>query len=146
MLKAIWPSIANIPNRLGTTNITTVGVCALTSNMKHLLILYLGMMCYLLFWLFQYPFMLLSPQRLRYLFATKAAIVPFAWLAMLIWAMKKAPPNISLEKEHSTLHGRDFHWQWLAALNNSLAIYATLAVNIPDFTVSQNGIICQRVY
>lgn len=117
MLKAIWPSIANIPNRLGTTNITTV-----------------GMMCYLLFWLFQYPFMLLSPQRLRYLFATKAAIVPFAWLAMLIWAMKKAPPNISLEKEHSTLHGRDFHWQWLAALNNSLAIYATLAVNIPDFT------------
>ncbi|KAF8662751.1 hypothetical protein AX16_001109 [Volvariella volvacea WC 439] len=118
MLRAIWPSTARIPNRLPeSTHITTV-----------------GFMCYFLFWFFQFPFMLLSPQKVRWLFAIKSVIVPPAWLAMLIWAMIKVPPSQSLDSAHSTLSGSALSWAWLSALNNSLAIYATLAVNIPDFT------------
>ncbi|TFK69801.1 NCS1 nucleoside transporter family [Pluteus cervinus] len=118
MLKAIWPSIANVPNHLPVSvQITSI-----------------GFMCYFLFWLFQFPFMLLSPQRLRYLFALKAIIVPPAWLAMLIWAMKRVPPSQSLDPARASLSGSALSWEWLAALNNALAIYATLAVNIPDFT------------
>lgn len=60
MLKAIWPSTARIPNHLSASaGITTV-----------------NMMCYFLFWLIQFPFLLVSPQRIRHLFVAKAVLVP----------------------------------------------------------------------
>ncbi|KAJ6494831.1 permease for cytosine/purines, uracil, thiamine, allantoin-domain-containing protein [Mycena vitilis] len=118
MLKAIWPSTARIPNRLPeSAGITSV-----------------GMMCYFLYWLLQLPFLLVSPQRIRHLFVIKAFIVPATWLAMLIWALHEAPPSVSLTPKHAALSGSAFSWAWLSALNSALGIYATLAVNIPDFT------------
>ncbi|KAF9006929.1 NCS1 nucleoside transporter family [Cyathus striatus] len=118
MLKAIWPSTAHIPNHLPeSAHITTV-----------------GMMCYFLYWLIQLPLMLVSPQRIRHLFTAKSIVVPFAWLAMLIWAFVKAPASLSLEPRHSEISGSTFNWAWLSALNSALGIYSTLAVNIPDFT------------
>jgi nucleobase:cation symporter-1, NCS1 family len=93
-------------------------------------------MCYFIYWLLQFPFMLVSPQRIRYLFTAKAIIVPIAWIAMLIWAMVKVPPSVSLAAKESTVGGSTFSWAWLGSLNSALGIYATLAVNIPDFTVS----------
>ncbi|KAJ7603746.1 permease for cytosine/purines, uracil, thiamine, allantoin-domain-containing protein [Mycena polygramma] len=118
MLKAIWPSTARIPNHLPeSAGITSV-----------------GMMCYFLYWLLQLPFLLVSPQRIRHLFVIKAFIVPATWLAMLIWALHEAPPSVSLTPKHAALSGSAFSWAWLSALNSALGIYATLAVNIPDFT------------
>ncbi|KAJ7867667.1 cytosine-purine permease [Mycena olivaceomarginata] len=104
MLKAIWPSTARIPNHLpASAGITSV-----------------GMMCY-------FPFLLVSPQRIRHLFVVKAFIVPATWLAMLIWAMHEAPPTRCALRSAAS-------WAWLSSLNSALGIYATLAVNIPDFT------------
>lgn len=94
------------------------------------------MMTYMIYWVIQLPFMLVSPQKIRHLFTAKAVIVPLAWLTILIWAMVKAPPSISLEPKHSKLSGSSLRWAWLHALNSALGGYATLAVNIPDFTVS----------
>jgi NCS1 family nucleobase:cation symporter-1 len=68
MLKAIWPSVARIPNKLNG-NITTT-----------------GMMCYFLFWLLQLPFLFISPHRASMALHAKALIVPPAFLAMMIWA------------------------------------------------------------
>ncbi|TFY52823.1 hypothetical protein EVJ58_g9795 [Rhodofomes roseus] len=93
-----------------------------------------GIMCYFLYWLIQFPFMLISPQKIRWLFMAKALVVPGMWLAMLIWAMVKVPPRDGLFVQHATLHGSDLSWAWLSALNSALGIYSTLAVNIPDFT------------
>ncbi|KIJ63144.1 hypothetical protein HYDPIDRAFT_176185 [Hydnomerulius pinastri MD-312] len=118
MLKAIWPSVAKIPNHIPvTSNITSV-----------------GMMCYLLYWLVQLPFMLLTPHQVRYLFMVKGVIVPFAWLAMVIWAFIKVPPSVGLFNQHSTLEGSALTWAWLKALNSALSLYCGYAVNIPDFT------------
>ncbi|KAA1475711.1 NCS1 nucleoside transporter family [Dentipellis sp. KUC8613] len=118
MLKAIWPSLAHLPNHLpASANITTS-----------------GMMCYVLYWLIQFPFMLVSPQRIRYFFMAKAIIVPPTWLAMLIWAFVKVPASEGLAPSHTSLHGSQLSWAWLSALNSALGIYSTLAVNIPDFT------------
>ncbi|EMD34046.1 hypothetical protein CERSUDRAFT_117553 [Gelatoporia subvermispora B] len=118
MLKAIWPSIARLPNHLSPgANITTSGI-----------------MCYFLYWLIQFPFMLVSPQRIRHLFLVKALIVPAAWLAMLIWSFVKVPAKEGLFGQHTALSGSDLSWAWLSALNSALGIYSTLAVNIPDFT------------
>lgn len=80
--------------------------------------------------------MLISPQRIRWLFLVKALIVPAAWLAMLIWAAVKVPTSSGLFSEHAQISGSAMSWSWLSALNSALGIYATLSVNIPDFTVS----------
>ncbi|KAF9456393.1 cytosine-purine permease [Collybia nuda] len=118
MLKAVWPSVAHIKNRLpDASHINSV-----------------GMMCYFLYWLLQFPLMFVSPQKIRHLFTVKSIIVPSAWLAILIWAMSKAPPQISLSPKHTSLSGSALSWAWLNALNSSLGFYATVAVNIPDFT------------
>ncbi|KAI1789490.1 NCS1 nucleoside transporter family [Ganoderma leucocontextum] len=118
MLKAIWPSIARMPNHLPpSTNATTS-----------------GLLCFFLYWLILMPFMFVSPQRIRWLFMLKAAIVPPAWIAMLIWAFVKVPSNTALLDQHSALSGSALSYAWLRALNSALAIYATVAVNIPDFT------------
>ncbi|TCD70364.1 hypothetical protein EIP91_003716 [Steccherinum ochraceum] len=118
MLKAIWPSLAHLPNHLSPgANITTA-----------------GMMCYFLYWLIQFPFMLISPQSIRWLFLVKAIVAPPTWLAMLIWAFVKVPASSGFFAQHSTLTGTNLSWAWLSALNAALGIYSTLAVNIPDFT------------
>lgn len=58
MLKAIWPSLAHLPNHLSPdANITTSGI-----------------MCYFLYWLIQFPFMLISPQKIRWLFVVKVRV------------------------------------------------------------------------
>jgi len=80
--------------------------------------------------------MFISPQNIRYLFTVKGIIVPLSWLAILIWSLIKVPAKTSLEPLHTSLSGSSLSWAWLSALNSALGIYATLAVNIPDFTVS----------
>ena len=115
MLKAIWPSIATVPNKLNG-NITTT-----------------GMMCYFLFWLLQLPFLIISAPGLRWLFMIKAVIVPPALLAMLIWAFT-TPGSGHIFQQQGTLSGATLVWAWLGALNSTLGGFAPLAVNIPDFT------------
>jgi hypothetical protein len=96
------------------------------------------MICYLLYWLIQFPFMLISPQKIRWLFLAKAAIVPPTWLALLIWAFVKVPPNSGILSQKAKLNGSELSWAWLSALNSALGSFATLGVNIPDFTVRHN--------
>ncbi|KAH8829891.1 cytosine-purine permease [Flagelloscypha sp. PMI_526] len=118
MLKAIWPSTARIPNHLGeNATITTSGI-----------------MCYFLFWLIQFPFMFVSPQKIRYLFVVKGIIVPATFLAMLIWATVKVPVADALAAKHSAIKGPSLSWALLAGMNSALGNFSTLAVNIPDFT------------
>ena len=110
-------------------------------------------MCYFIYWLIQFPFLLISPQKIRWLFVVKvhpvvfcthmpisefeqAMVVPATWIAMLIWAFARVPSSLGLFKQHTSLHGADLSWAWLSALNSALGLYSTLAVNIPDFTVS----------
>ena len=118
MLKAIWPSIAHIPNQIpGGSNITTS-----------------GMICYVIYWLIQFPFMFVSPQKIRYLFMAKGTLVPISWIAMLIWALVKDPSNGSLLSQKTNVDGISLSWAWIIALNNALGGFLTLTVNISDFT------------
>jgi Permease for cytosine/purines, uracil, thiamine, allantoin len=120
MLKAIWPSISSLPNHL------PVNANIVTS----------GMVCYVVYWLIQFPFMFVSPQMIRHLFKLKALIVPATWLAMLIWAFVKVPTHEGLFKRHLILSGSELSWAWLSALNSAVGSYSAMTVNIPDFTVS----------
>ncbi|KAG2145502.1 permease for cytosine/purines, uracil, thiamine, allantoin-domain-containing protein [Suillus bovinus] len=118
MLKAIWPSIAKMPNQLPVSaNITSS-----------------GFLCYFLYWLIQLPFLFVTPHKIRWLFLAKGVLTPIAWLAMIIWAFVKVPASQGLFSQHATIEGNSFSWAWLSAMNSALGIYASLSVNIPDFT------------
>lgn len=135
MLKAIWPSIAKMPNQLAAgANITSSGKAS-SFRFCQAYKLCQGMMCYFLYWLIQFPFMFVSPQKIRWLFVAKGIIVPIAWIAILIWAFVKVPSHGTLFHQSADVSGTTLSWAWLSALNSALGIYSTLAVNIPDFTV-----------
>jgi len=140
MTRAIWRATDDIPNRLPqSAGITTVGTLLplfyLASPDEAI-----GMMCYFIYWLIQLPLLFVSPHRIRYLFLVKSLIVPAAWIAILVWACVKVPTSTSLGAGRTSvgsgavLHGSALSWAWLGALNSALGSYATLAVNIPDFT------------
>ncbi|KXN81396.1 hypothetical protein AN958_04785 [Leucoagaricus sp. SymC.cos] len=103
MLKAIWPSIARVPNHLPeSSNITTVGI------VHHVLLLVLAD-----------P---ISPH-------------------VRISSENPAPLHRKIDSGSGSLAGNfnmglrsAYSWAWLSALNSALGIYATLSVNIPDFT------------
>lgn len=80
--------------------------------------------------------MFVSPQKIRYLFLAKAIIVPPTWLALLIWAFVKVPPDISLPTLKNTLSGDELRWARLSAFNSAFGFFATAGLNMPNFTVS----------
>ncbi len=94
------------------------------------------MLTYFLFWTVQFPFMLLSPQRIRLLFVVKSIVVPVTWFAMLIWSIVRVPTSISLKPQHTALSGVELDWAYMSAINSALGVWLTVGVNIPDFSVS----------
>ncbi|KDQ12362.1 hypothetical protein BOTBODRAFT_56931 [Botryobasidium botryosum FD-172 SS1] len=118
MIKAIWPSFARFPNHIPeSANITSS-----------------GMLCYFIFWIIQFPFMFIPPQRIRWLFYVKSIVVPIAFISMMIWALVKTQGGGPIFAQRSSLSGSRLAFTWLAAVNNALGNYATMAVNIPDLT------------
>lgn len=103
------------------------------------------LLCYLLYWLIQFPFMFVPPQKIRPLFLAKAILVPPTWLALLIWAFVRVPPNNSLIAPKAALGSKELSWAWLSAFNSAIGFFATAGVNMPDFTVS-NGILYKHLY
>ncbi|KAH8701630.1 putative uracil permease [Talaromyces proteolyticus] len=118
MIGAIWPSFLNIPNALpADEGITTQ-----------------GMVGFFLFWLLQIPFLLLHPNKLRWLFLVKSIIVPVAWIAMLIWAFVATSNGGDLFSQKSQLTGSSYSWAMMSSLTSVIGNYATLSVNQADFS------------
>ncbi|KAK3116627.1 hypothetical protein LTR53_002802 [Teratosphaeriaceae sp. CCFEE 6253] len=118
ILTAIWPSYANLANHLPeSAGITTR-----------------GMVSYFLYWLIQFPFMLIPTHRLQYMFWAKTALVLPTALAMVIWISVKAGDGGDFFKQPPSVHGSERAWLWLSSLTSVTGGLSTLAVNIPDFS------------
>lgn len=101
MVTAIWPSYQNIPNTLPES----IGI---TSQ---------GMISYLIYWLIQFPLLLIPTYRLQYLFTVKAILVTPMALAMVIWISVKAGGTSSnFFNAPATVSGSTRAWLWLASL------------------------------
>ncbi|CCO26301.1 putative permease C1683,05 [Rhizoctonia solani AG-1 IB] len=112
-----WLSYFSVEGRLSdSANITTV-----------------EMMCYFLYWLIQFPFLLVSPHKIRYLFIAKAILAPATGLAIMIWAFVRSGGG-PIFAQKATISGPALSWAMLSAMNSAIGNYATLSVNIPDFT------------
>jgi NCS1 family nucleobase:cation symporter-1 len=118
MLRAWAPSYANIPNHLpASAGITTE-----------------GMLSYFLFWIIQFPFLLIHPTKLRWVFVVKLICAPIAAIATMAWSLKQADGGGDLWKLSATVSGSEYAWTWLSCFSSIIGSWSTLAVNIPDFT------------
>jgi hypothetical protein len=114
MIGAIWPSYLDLHNDIPASQ-------GITTN---------GMVAFLIFWIFQFPFLCMHPNKLRWLFTIKSIVVPIAWIAILIWAFvaEKGGGGIFAQQK-ATVSGSKYSWLFLANMTSVLGNYATLSVN-----------------
>ncbi len=90
-----------------------------------------------LVWLMQVPFLYMHPNNLRYLFITKSIIVPICFIAILIWSFRSTHGTggaLLASTAKSSIGGSAYSYAWLSSLTSVIGNYATLSVNMPDFS------------
>ncbi|XHF96497.1 hypothetical protein AWENTII_000131 [Aspergillus wentii] len=117
MIGAIWPSFLSLKNDIPANQ-------GITTN---------GMVAYTIFWLVQFPFLCLHPDKLRWVFVVKSVVVPVSWIAILVWAFV-AEGGGGMFEQSVTVKGASYSWLWLGSMNSVLGNYATLSVNQSDFS------------
>ncbi|EJU01806.1 cytosine-purine permease [Dacryopinax primogenitus] len=118
MLRSLFPSFLHMPNHLPpSANITSA-----------------ELLCYFLYWLIQFPFLLIPSHKIRWLFAVKSVAVTAAGVSMMVWAFVETGGAGAIIAQPARVSGSALAWTWLGGLNSVIGNYATLSVNIPDFT------------
>lgn len=92
------------------------------------------MFCFLLFWLLNMFIVYLGVESIRKLLVFKAFFLPVAALALLFWAIKAAHGLGPILEQPSKLSGSSFWNYFFPALTGMVGFWATLSLNIPDFT------------
>jgi NCS1 family nucleobase:cation symporter-1 len=120
MIQAIWKSWNRdtIPNTFAPDSGTTTA----------------DYVSFFLFWLCSLPAIWFPVHKIRHLFTVKAFFVPAAGIAFLIWVVKRAGGIGPILNQPHTKHGSDLAWEIIKGIMSSLANFATLVVNDPDFT------------
>lgn len=118
MIGAIWPSFLTLPSRIPAWE----GIDDAT----------LG--SFVIFWFLQLPFLVMHPNRLRWLFMAKSVIVPIAWVAILVWALASTRGDDIFGDQKPSVTGASYSWAFLASMNSVIGNYATLSVNQADFS------------
>jgi NCS1 family nucleobase:cation symporter-1 len=91
-------------------------------------------LCFFLFWLFSLPFIWLPPHKVKHLFTVKAYVAPVAGVAFLVWTLVKAGGGGPVIHQPAKVHGSALGWAFVESTMASLANFATLIVNAPDFS------------
>jgi NCS1 family nucleobase:cation symporter-1 len=119
LFRAWWPSIANLPPVFPANFGLETGP-AIT---------------FFLFWLLNMYVIKLGVESIRKLLVFKAFFLPFAALALLFWAISAANglgPILAQPSRFQT--GAEFWNFFFPALTGMVGYWATLSLNIPDFT------------
>jgi len=94
----------------------------------------LPMICFFAFWLLNMFIVYLGVESIRKLLVFKAIFLPLAALALLAWAITAAKGLGPILEQPSKLHGNAFWKYFFPALTGMVGFWATLSLNIPDFT------------
>lgn len=92
------------------------------------------MICFLLFWLLNMVVVYFGVESIRKLLVFKAFFLPAAALALLFWAISAAKGLGPILDQPSKLQGASFWNYFFPALTGMVGFWATLSLNIPDFT------------
>ncbi|HMK07069.1 MAG TPA: NCS1 family nucleobase:cation symporter-1 [Flavobacterium sp.] len=91
--------------------------------------------CFFLFWLLNMYVVYLGVDSIRKLLVFKAIFLPVAALALLFWAISAANGLGPILETHSKFTtSTDFFHFFFPALTGMVGFWATLSLNIPDFT------------
>jgi nucleobase:cation symporter-1, NCS1 family len=90
--------------------------------------------CFIIFWLLNMFVVYLGVDSIRKLLVFKAIFLPVAALALLFWAINAANGLGPILEQPSKLKGADFWNYFFPALTGMIGFWATLSLNIPDFT------------
>lgn len=90
--------------------------------------------CFLVFWLLNMFVVYLGVESIRNLLVFKAIFLPVAALALLFWAISAAKGLGPILDQPSRLSGPSFWNYFFPALTGMVGFWATLSLNIPDFT------------
>jgi NCS1 family nucleobase:cation symporter-1 len=94
----------------------------------------LPMICFFAFWLLNMFIVYLGVDSIRKLLIFKAFFLPIAALALLFWAISAAKGLGPILEQPSRLTGPAFWKYFFPALTGMVGFWATLSLNIPDFT------------
>ena len=89
---------------------------------------------FFLFWLGSLPAIWFPVHKIRHLFTVKAYFVPVCGVAYLIWSVVRAGGIGPIVKQGSSIHGGELGWEMVKGIMSSIANFATLIVNDPDFS------------
>ena len=119
MLKAWYPSVENLPQIFPDSFSLQTGP-AIT---------------FILFWLLNMYVIKLGVESIRKLLVFKAFFLPFAALALLFWAISAAHGLGPILAQPSKFNNSSEFWKFFfPALTGMVGYWATLSLNIPDFT------------
>jgi nucleobase:cation symporter-1, NCS1 family len=91
--------------------------------------------CFFLFWLLNMFIVYLGVESIRKLLVFKAIFLPIAALALLFWAISAAKGLGPILNQPSKFTGSGQFWNFFfPALTGMVGFWATLSLNIPDFT------------
>ncbi len=90
--------------------------------------------CFFLFWLLNMFVVYLGVESIKKLLVFKAFFLPLAALALLFWAINAAHGLGPILSQPSKLSGPTFWAYFFPALTGMVGFWATLSLNIPDFT------------
>ncbi|KAI0184131.1 permease for cytosine/purines, uracil, thiamine, allantoin-domain-containing protein [Xylaria flabelliformis] len=88
---------------------------------------------FFIFWLVSLPAIWFPVHKVRHLFTVKAYFVPTAGIAFFIWALVRAGGAGPIVKQPAKLQGSELGWEFVKGVLSSIANFATLIVNDPDF-------------
>ncbi|KAF6812846.1 uridine permease [Colletotrichum musicola] len=120
MIRAIWKSWdrETIPNTFPHGSGTTTADYA----------------SFFIFWLVSLPAIWFPVHKIRHLFTVKSYVAPCAGIAFLIWTVVRAGGVGPIVRQPATLHGSELGWEFIKGVMSSIANFATLIVNDPDFS------------
>ncbi|KAJ5093178.1 NCS1 allantoate transporter [Penicillium angulare] len=117
VITAIWPSYSKLPNHLpSSAGITTQ-----------------GMISYIVYHVFQLPFLFIRPHKLKHLFLVKVIFLPPVVIGMAVWISVKANGANDFFNQPAQLHGSARAWQWISGMTSVTGGCSTLALNISDW-------------
>ncbi len=125
-IEAVWPSFKQFPNHLSAD-------AGITSA---------GLLCLVIYWIFQTLLALMPIQKLRLLFLVKAVIVPPTFAALFLWAVivTHGGGPLVTGKAQITSNYMNAAFSALTGLNAIIGLFSSMAVNMPDFgRFSKNG-------
>lgn len=117
-LRCLFPSIANIPNKMPAYTETTSAY----------------VLCFVIYWLLSLPTIWVPIHKLRWWFLAKAGIAPIVGFGLFGWSITRAGGVGPVFSQPSSLSGSALHWQMLISISSCFNNMFTLS----KFTVSLN--------